>query len=66
MSESLKGIEPGIKGKANAKFPRGTMAVDAINKTLADPNLIGTDNGRQEVRVKFEYGKSKQFTHFRI
>ena len=47
MSESLKGIEPGMKGKANAKFPSGTMTVDAMNKTFADPNLVGTYNGRQ-------------------
>ena len=38
-SESFNGVDPGIKGRANAKLPMGTMTVDAMNKTLAEPNL---------------------------
>ena len=39
ISESFSGVEPGMKGKANTKLPIGTMTVDAITSTLAEPNL---------------------------
>ncbi len=38
-SESFNGIDSGMNGNANAKLPIGTITVDAMNNTLADPNL---------------------------
>eukprot|EP00580_Thalassiosira_gravida_P003772 CAMPEP_0201622024 /NCGR_PEP_ID=MMETSP0492-20130828/47192_1 /ASSEMBLY_ACC=CAM_ASM_000837 /TAXON_ID=420259 /ORGANISM="Thalassiosira gravida, Strain GMp14c1" /LENGTH=37 /DNA_ID= /DNA_START= /DNA_END= /DNA_ORIENTATION= len=37
MSESFNGVDPGTKGRAKARLPTGTMTVDAMNKTLAEP-----------------------------
>ncbi len=39
ISESFSGVEPGIKGNAKTMLPMGTMTVDAMTSTLADPNL---------------------------
>lgn len=39
MSESFNGVEPGTNGKENTKLPIGTMMVDAMTSTLAEPNL---------------------------
>ena len=40
MSESFNGVDPGMKGRENTRFPIGTMTVDAMNNTLAEPNLL--------------------------
>lgn len=49
ISESFSGVAPGKNGNANTKLPMGTMTVDAMTSTFADPNLTsGTIHEQNE------------------
>ena len=63
MSESFKGVDPGMNGMANAKFPIGTMTVDAMNKTFAEPNL----QNKKENNISAKFWKARTVdTHVAI
>jgi hypothetical protein len=49
MSESFNGVDPGMNGRENTRFPTGTMTVEAMNNTLAEPNLCSREaRGREQ------------------
>ena len=49
MSESFNGVDPGMNGRENTRFPMGTMTVEAMNNTFAEPNLFSREaRGREQ------------------
>jgi hypothetical protein len=74
MSESFNGVDPGKKGRENTIFPTGTMTVDAMKSTLAEPNLFARRRKISEMCFGQYFSgahidggiESRQFTHLRM